>query len=147
MNSMWLFVCAIFAVFIQINASGSDYHSKKIEAGKACEKELNYEPGSPSILETETVPTDEQQKCYLECIYLKLGIIKDGKLNKNLGEEWIKQRYGNDPEAQKRISSAFEACEKRVSVDPNEKCAYGRLLRECIFNSPEGAPLKVFIKN
>lgn len=104
-----------------------------------CKDELRA-PQEIMALVTNTVsPQNEQQRCYLECVYKNLNLVKNNKFSVSDGKMLAQIRFANRPDEHKKAVTIIEACEKEAIIDPktSEKCAAGRVIRNCFIKNGE----------
>nr|AHF71061.1 odorant-binding protein 30 [Lygus lineolaris] len=111
----------------------------------ACKSQTKITGEQAKIVATQAIPKTEAEKCFLECIYTGLQLTKDGKFNEPAARALAQKRFGNAPEDLTKANSMIDTCVKEVVVkDLNEKCALGRLIRECFVKN--GAKINFFPK-
>lgn len=69
------------------------------------------------ISNTVAVPQNEQQRCYLECVYKNLNLIKNNKFSAVDGKALVQMRYASQPDEQKKAVTIIEICEKEGSEE------------------------------
>ncbi|XKL60199.1 hypothetical protein PGB90_001215 [Kerria lacca] len=107
-----------------------------------CKKEQNAQQDIIALLSSGVLPTNEKQRCFLECVYNKLGLIKDNKLNEEGAINLAKQKFGENKDLTSKSEALFKKCKtEAVVTDPKEKCALGRLIRTCIVNHGSNVPI------
>nr|AXS78207.1 odorant-binding protein 22 [Adelphocoris lineolatus] len=112
---------------------------------EACKSQSKITGEQAKIVATQAIPKTEAEKCFLECIYTGLQLTKDGKFNEPAARALAQKRFGNAPDDLQKANSMITACVKEVVVkDTNEKCALGRLIRECFVKN--GAKINFFPK-
>ncbi|XP_065213290.1 uncharacterized protein LOC135840594 [Planococcus citri] len=121
-------------------------HNRFNAVATECKKELNANQGTPEImalLSSGALPTNEKQRCFLECVYNKVGLIKDGKVNEEGAMSLAKAKFGENKDLMTKAEALFKKCktEAVVEKDSKEKCALGRLIRTCIVNHGNNLPI------
>ncbi|KAF6201438.1 hypothetical protein GE061_005886 [Apolygus lucorum] len=111
----------------------------------ACKTQTKLTGEQAKIVASQAIPKTEAEKCFLECIYQGLQLTKDGKFNEPAARALAQKRFGNAPEDLQKANTMIDICVKEVVVkDENEKCALGRLIRECFVKN--GAKINFFPK-
>ncbi|XP_065203032.1 uncharacterized protein LOC135833252 [Planococcus citri] len=82
---LWILVSACLAVVvISISEDHQKLKDKRKKAVEECRKENpNATEEDFSALKVKDDPKTEIQHCLFQCVYEKVGILKDGKLNKD----------------------------------------------------------------
>ncbi|KAI5700508.1 hypothetical protein M8J75_000007 [Diaphorina citri] len=130
-----LVVLAALCVYVQAQSSSTTLAptmAQKVNAvATKCKTELNSPPEAVALLGAKSLPTDEKQRCFLECVYKNLGIIKDN--NKALAA----QRFKGDELT--KANKLVETCAKEavVAAGNTEKCALGKSVRSCFVKNGE----------
>ncbi|KAI5701581.1 hypothetical protein M8J75_011059 [Diaphorina citri] len=133
-----LVVLAALCVYVQAQSSSTTLTPTMAQKVKAvatkCKTELNSPPEAVALLGAKSLPTDEKQRCFLECVYKNLGIIKDN--NKALAA----QRFKGDELT--KANKLVETCAKEavVAAGNTEKCALGKSVRSCFVKNGEKIP-------
>lgn len=104
-----------------------------------CKDELHAPQEIMALVSNTVVPQNEQQRCYLECVYKNLNLIKNNKFSVDDGKAMAKIRFANQPEEHKKAVTIIETCEKEAIIDPKttEKCTAGRVIRNCFVKNGE----------
>lgn len=104
-----------------------------------CKDELHAPQEIMALVSNTVVPQNEQQRCYLECVYKNLNLIKNNKFSVDDGKAMARIRFANQPEEHKKAVTIIETCEKEAIIDPKttEKCAAGRVIRNCFVKNGE----------
>nr|ALV87600.1 odorant binding protein 4 [Drosicha corpulenta] len=144
---MSYYVCLTLALITHLHQSQEANVDKLLpnwkEVIKTCGKNLNAQDAT-MILYTKFLPSNEDHKCFLECVYKMMGIIKDNKLNWEIGAKIAKQKFGEDVQKLTKLETAFNTCNEKVFIDTNEKCSIGRLLRDCFYSNPQTADFQKY---
>jgi len=104
-----------------------------------CKDELHAPQEIMALVSNTVVPQNEQQRCYLECVYKHLNLIKNNKFSVSDGKTLAQIRFANHPDEHKKAVTIIETCEKEAIIDPKttEKCAAGRVIRNCFVKNGE----------
>lgn len=104
-----------------------------------CKDELRAPQEIMALVSNTVLPQNEQQRCYLECVYKNLNLIKNNKFNAADGKTLAQIRFANQPEEHKKAVTIIENCAKEAIIDPKttEKCAAGRVIRNCFVKNGE----------
>nr|ALS31059.1 odorant-binding protein [Phenacoccus solenopsis] len=118
-------------------------HNRFNAVATECKKELNANQEIMALLSSGALPTNEKQRCFLECVYNKVGLIKDGKVNEEGAMSLAKAKFGENKDLMTKAEALFKKCktEAVVEKDSKEKCALGRLIRTCIVNHGNNLPI------
>ncbi|KAL1117104.1 hypothetical protein AAG570_004432 [Ranatra chinensis] len=101
-----------------------------------CKSVAKITPEQAKIATNQAVPKTEAEKCFLGCIYDGIGLAKDGQFNEAGARSLAQLRFGSSPDELGKANTMIEACAKEaVAKDSSEKCAIGRLLRECFLKN------------
>lgn len=65
-----------------------------------------------ALVSNTVLPQNEQQRCYLECLYKNLNLIKNNKFSVADGKMLAQMRFTNQPDEFKKAVSIIEICEK-----------------------------------
>jgi len=77
-----------------------------------CKDELHAPQEIMALVSNTVVPQNEQQRCYLECVYKNLNLIKNNKFSVEDGKAMARIRFANQPEEHKKAVTIIETCEK-----------------------------------
>ncbi|XP_014243796.1 uncharacterized protein LOC106663458 [Cimex lectularius] len=114
-----------------------------LSEGCKTKTEISAEAAQISI--NQQIPKTEPEKCYLECIYNGMGLAKDGQFNEKGARVLAQKRFAESSEELSKANLMIEACSKEAVVkDTTEKCAIGRMIRECFVKN--GAKINFFPK-
>ncbi|XP_025422236.1 uncharacterized protein LOC112691966 isoform X2 [Sipha flava] len=104
-----------------------------------CKDELHAPQEIMALVSNTVVPQNEQQRCYLECVYKNLNLIKNNKFSVADGKTLAQIRFAKQPDEHKKAVHIIETCEKEAIIDPKttEKCAAGRVIRNCFVKNGE----------
>ncbi|XP_050439770.1 uncharacterized protein LOC126845215 [Adelges cooleyi] len=104
-----------------------------------CKDELRAPQEIMALVSNTVLPQNEQQRCYLECLYKNLNLVKNNKFSVVDGKALAQIRFANQPEEFKKAVAIIETCEKEAVIDPKttEKCAAGRVIRNCFVKNGE----------
>jgi len=104
-----------------------------------CKDELHAPQEIMALVSNTVVPQNEQQRCYLECVYKNLNLVKNNKFSVPDGKTLAQIRFANHPDEHKKAVAIIETCEKEAIIDPKtaEKCAAGRVIRNCFVKNGE----------
>nr|ATU82918.1 secreted Odorant Binding Protein Family protein [Pristhesancus plagipennis] len=112
---------------------------------ESCKSQHKLTPEQAKIATDVVVPKTEAEKCFLDCIYSGLSLTKDGAFNEAGAKMLAQQRFANSPDELAKANTMIDTCTKEAIVkDANEKCALGRLIRECFVK--HGAKIQFFPK-
>ncbi|VVC36644.1 Hypothetical protein CINCED_3A005053 [Cinara cedri] len=104
-----------------------------------CKIELHAPQEIMALVSNTVVPQNEQQRCYLECVYKNLNLVKNNKFSVADGKTLAQIRFADQPEEHKKAVTIIETCEKEAIIDTKttEKCAAGRVIRNCFVKNGE----------
>ncbi|XP_065203050.1 general odorant-binding protein 19d-like [Planococcus citri] len=122
-----IFACLTFSV-----ASAEYSRQQRNAYAEECKKELNVTDEDFAILKSRDAPKNDAQSCLLECLYKKLGLVKDGKLDKDVHTTIAKAIYGEDKEKLSKMDEIYEKCSQEAFKNTGEKCSIGKNLRSCV---------------
>uniref|UniRef100_A0A8D8Z0J4 Odorant-binding protein n=1 Tax=Cacopsylla melanoneura TaxID=428564 RepID=A0A8D8Z0J4_9HEMI len=131
---------ALCTAFVQAD-SESPLARKLTSFVDKCKADLSSPPEAVALVRSKAVPTDEKQRCLLECVYKSMDIIKDNKFDANAAKALAKERFEGNQLS--KAEHAIETCEKElVAVDSSaETCALGKIVRACFTkNADESLP-------
>nr|ALV87601.1 odorant binding protein 5 [Drosicha corpulenta] len=116
-------------------------------SGEKCRKEVGAQQDILALLNSKAIPTNEKQRCFLECVYKDLALVKDNKFNEEGATALAKQRFGTNKDQLTKADAVIKKCKNEVVIPKNstERCTLGRLLRNCVVN--HAGDLQVFTKN
>jgi len=77
-----------------------------------CKDELHAPQEIMALVSNTVVPQNEQQRCYLECVYKNLNLVKNNKFSVPDGKALAQIRFANHPEEHKKAVTIIETCEK-----------------------------------
>ncbi|XKL60198.1 hypothetical protein PGB90_001214 [Kerria lacca] len=141
MQFITLFVSICFIAI----SSADDIYQKRTAAVDYCKKKLSISDADADIINVKQEPSNEDQSCLLECVYEKLGLIKDNKLSPEGAAILSKERFGDNSEAVKTSDAVFKKCDNE-HVPSSEKCHLGKHIRKC-FISYDNKDNSFFKKN
>nr|AYN07348.1 odorant-binding protein 7 [Yemma signatus] len=99
---------------------------------EACKNTAKLTSDQAKIASNQGIPKTEAEKCFLDCVYQGLNITKDGKFNELAAKGLAQVRFGASQDELSKANHMIDTCAKEIVVkDTNEKCALGRLIREC----------------
>uniref|UniRef100_A0A8D8WYG7 Uncharacterized protein n=1 Tax=Cacopsylla melanoneura TaxID=428564 RepID=A0A8D8WYG7_9HEMI len=129
-----LIVLAALCVYVQAQSSTTTVPNvaQKVNAvATKCKTELNSPPEAVALLGTKTLPIDEKQRCFLECVYKNLNIVKDNKFNAEGSKQLAAQRFKG--EELTKANKLVDTCAKEAIIPAGtvEKCALGKAVRSC----------------
>ncbi|KAI5734206.1 hypothetical protein M8J77_003797 [Diaphorina citri] len=139
-----LVILAALCVYVQAQSSSTTLTptmAQKVNAvATKCKTELNSPPEAVALLGARSLPTDEKQRCFLECVYKNLGIVKDNKFSPEGSKALAAQRFKGDELT--KANKLVETCAKEVVVAAGntEKCALGKSVRSCFVKNGEKIP-------
>ncbi|KAK7571941.1 hypothetical protein V9T40_014413 [Parthenolecanium corni] len=128
----------------KILKASDPFQNRLNQVANDCKKELNAQQEIVALLSSGALPTNEKQRCFLECVYNKLGLIKDNKLSEEGATNLAKQKFGENKDMTAKADALFKTCKTEAVVtekDAKEKCALGRLIRTCIVKHGQGLPI------
>ncbi|KAE8573295.1 uncharacterized protein [Halyomorpha halys] len=112
---------------------------------ESCKTSTKITGEQAKIVSNQAIPKTEAEKCFLECMYNGLNITKDGKFIEISAKGLAQHRFANSPDELTKANNMIETCTKEAIVkDANEKCAIGRLVRECFVK--HGSKINFFPK-
>lgn len=65
-----------------------------------------------ALVSNTVVPQNEQQRCFLECVYKHLNLVKNNKFSVTDGKRLADIRFAKQPEEHKKAVTIIETCEK-----------------------------------
>lgn len=77
-----------------------------------CKDELHAPQEIMALVSNTVLPQNEQQRCYLECVYKNLNLIKNNRFNAADGKTLAQIRFANQPEEHKKAVIIIENCAK-----------------------------------
>lgn len=77
-----------------------------------CKHELHAPQEIMALVSNTVVPQNEQQRCYLECVYKNLNLVKNNQFSVVDGKKLAQIRFANQPEEHKKAVTIIENCEK-----------------------------------
>nr|QHI06952.1 odorant-binding protein 6 [Helopeltis theivora] len=112
---------------------------------EGCKTQTKITAEEAKIVATQTIPKTENEKCFLECVYSGLQLTKGGRFYEPAARALAHKRFGSSPEELQKANSMIDICVKEIAAkNENEKCALGRLIRECFVKN--GAKINFFPK-
>ncbi|KAL1456972.1 hypothetical protein WDU94_001652 [Cyamophila willieti] len=154
MAFQFVLLAALCAAYVQGYPQGETAEPSKALASQIntfkstvekCKTDLNASPETVDLIGKKVLPTDENQRCFLECVYKNLNIIKDDKFNSEAVKGFAKERY---PEGDEQLTKSqatidkVESCMKETPV-ATEKCAVATTLRTCFFKNADEKKLSM----
>ncbi|XP_065203412.1 general odorant-binding protein 19d-like [Planococcus citri] len=121
-------------VMSMVLANDNAVVQKKKQFSDECKKELKTSDADYGILAKAEVPANEAQKCLLECIYKKFGLInKNGKVDAVAAEKLAELRFEKDKEHLTKAKEVIKKCQTDADkASTTEKCVLGKVIRNCI---------------
>nr|WMY18662.1 odorant binding protein [Paracoccus marginatus] len=105
------------------------------DAAEKCKTEQSVSAEDAKILQNHgQLPSNEAQKCLIQCIGTQLGQIKDGKLDREGFNNYNKIRYPQNQAKLDEGTKVFEKCQPEVEKRSGEKCGAGYAMRACIID-------------
>ncbi|XP_075229125.1 uncharacterized protein LOC142328877 [Lycorma delicatula] len=112
---------------------------------QSCKTSSHATPDDIKIISSETVPKTDGEKCFLQCIYNGLGIVKNDQFSVEGSKILAQKRFSSSPDELAKANQMIEICSKEaVKKDSKEKCPMGRQVRECFVKN--GAKINFFPK-
>jgi len=102
----------IWYSFIQMTVEHVALKQKLNTIAVKCKDELHAPQEIMALVSNTVVPQNEQQRCYLECVYKNLNLIKNNKFSVDDGKAMARIRFANQPEEHKKAVTIIETCEK-----------------------------------
>lgn len=102
----------IFHLFTQMAEGHVALKQKLNTIAVKCKDELHAPQEIMALVSNTVVPQNEQQRCYLECVYKNLNLIKNNKFSVEDGKAMARIRFANQPEEHKKAVTIIETCEK-----------------------------------
>uniref|UniRef100_A0A0K8SW73 Uncharacterized protein n=2 Tax=Lygus hesperus TaxID=30085 RepID=A0A0K8SW73_LYGHE len=100
---------------------------------KKCAAETKASPEQAKIAVSQHIPKDDVERCYLQCVYTGVGVIKDGKFSEEGGKKLVALRF-HDAKEKELANKLIATCAKEIKAKDGEKCSLGRAVRECFVN-------------
>ncbi|KAL1453755.1 hypothetical protein WDU94_010069, partial [Cyamophila willieti] len=102
-----------------------------------CKADLSSPPEAVELIKTKAIPADEKQRCFLECVYKSLDIVKDNKFDIDAAKHLVKERFEGDQLS--KAEQAIDICGKElVAADSSaESCALGKTVRACFVKNTD----------
>nr|AGZ04923.1 odorant binding protein 4 [Laodelphax striatellus] len=99
---------------------------------ESCKTSSQANSDEAKIIGTESVPKTEGEKCFLQCVYTGLGIVKNEQFSVEGAKLLAQKRFGSFPEELEKANQLIETCSKEaVKKDSKDKCPMGFLIRQC----------------
>nr|WMY18657.1 odorant-binding protein [Paracoccus marginatus]WMY18659.1 odorant binding protein [Paracoccus marginatus] len=115
-----------------ITLSLADFQSLYKQYAAECKSEHNANEEDIAILKSFEIPKNEIQSCLIDCLYTKLGVIVDGKLNDEGQRSVSKSLVGDNKEKLAKMEEIYTQCSKEVPQTGDLKCNIGKTLRTCV---------------
>nr|AOV87036.1 odorant-binding protein 19 [Halyomorpha halys] len=117
----------VFVVCIAL-AQGAAVQDQVTAIAKKCASEHKMSEEQAKIIFSLVVPKTPEENCYMECIYIGAGVMKDGKYSVEGAKKLADQRFTGADEKTAAVK-LIETC-KSVSAG-SEKCGLAKSVREC----------------
>uniref|UniRef100_A0A8D8XV54 Uncharacterized protein n=1 Tax=Cacopsylla melanoneura TaxID=428564 RepID=A0A8D8XV54_9HEMI len=117
---------------------------KKFKASvDKCKTSLSASAETVDLIGKKALPTDENQRCFLECVYKDLDIVKENKFDPAVVHTLAKEHYPEGGEPLTKATTSIDACAKEIVADESESCAMGKAVRSCFYKYADetNAPL------
>ncbi|KAL1456973.1 hypothetical protein WDU94_001653, partial [Cyamophila willieti] len=98
-----------------------------------CKTTLSASQETVDLIGKKALPADESQRCFLECVYKDLDIVKDNKFDAEVVQSLAKERFPDGGENLTKASNMIDTCAKEIAPDATESCAMGKAVRSCFF--------------
>jgi len=113
-----------------------------------CATELGYGTEVAAIASSEVVPKNDQERCCLECVYKKIGLLtSEGEISESGAKALTKERFGDDAEKLAKFETVYNSCKGEATVDSTsaDKCQVASKIRACVLKHKSELP-KLFNK-
>lgn len=77
-----------------------------------CKDELRAPQEIMALVSNTVLPQNEQQRCYLECVYKGLNLVKNNKFSAADGKALALIRFANQPDEHKKAVTIIDNCTK-----------------------------------
>ncbi|KAE8572982.1 B1 protein [Halyomorpha halys] len=112
----------ITSSLVLIQCQEEDIMEKKTEAITQCTAEHNVSKEAvKSISINDNVPNDPEVKCWLRCIFEKLGVMKEGQIDWERCKFITKHCLSNEQDKAK-VDQITEICKAEVPKDEKDEC-------------------------
>nr|ARO46432.1 odorant binding protein 3 [Pachypeltis micranthus] len=108
---------------------------------KKCGAQTKATQEQLGLVYTDALPKDEVERCYLECVFAEVGVVKDNKFSEE-GSLKLSELTFRDPKEKHLADQLIATCSKEIAVKSEEKCSLGRAVRECF--AKHGKEVKFF---
>uniref|UniRef100_R4G8J5 Putative odorant-binding protein n=1 Tax=Rhodnius prolixus TaxID=13249 RepID=R4G8J5_RHOPR len=127
-----LSVLAVFLVIAYVNgaATQSPVKEKVAALAKKCSADHKATPEQTKLVFSQKVPSDEVERCLLECVYTGVGVIQGGEFSAEGSKKLATLRF-SDPKERETVNKLVDTCTKEVTKNKDEKCSLGKSVREC----------------
>nr|SAJ59017.1 putative odorant-binding protein [Triatoma brasiliensis] len=130
-----LAVCLVIA-YVNGAAAPNNVKDKVGALAKKCAADHKANQEQAKIAFTQKLPTDEVERCYLECVYTGVGVIQGGEYSVEGSKKLATQRF-SDAKEHETVNKLIDTCSKEVTKVKDEKCSLGRTVRECFVKHGE----------
>uniref|UniRef100_A0A8D8UVL8 Uncharacterized protein n=1 Tax=Cacopsylla melanoneura TaxID=428564 RepID=A0A8D8UVL8_9HEMI len=142
----FVLLAALCAAYVQGYPQGEagDASKNKFKATvEKCKTDLSASPETLALIGKKVLPTDESQRCFLECVYKDLDIVKENKFDPAVVHTLAKEHYPEGGEPLTKATTSIDACAKEIVADESESCAMGKAVRSCFYKYADetNAPL------
>nr|QVN29857.1 odorant binding protein 11 [Nilaparvata lugens] len=79
---------------------------------ESCKTSSQANSDDAKIIGTESVPKTEGEKCFLQCVYTGLGIVKNDQFSVEGARLLAQKRFGAFPEELEKANQLIETCSK-----------------------------------
>ncbi|KAK9501206.1 hypothetical protein O3M35_002276 [Rhynocoris fuscipes] len=103
---------------------------KVLAASKKCAADAKVNQEQAKIAFSQKIPSEESEKCYLECVYKAFDVIQNDSFSVEGSKKLATVRF-TDPKEHEIVNKLIDTCGKEVTKAKDEKCSLGRTVREC----------------
>ncbi|CAH1392490.1 unnamed protein product [Nezara viridula] len=125
----------VAANIVLIQCQEEDIMATKKEAFSQCSIEHNISKEAVhSIMNHENVPNDSEVKCWLGCVFKKLGVLKKGNIDWDRCIMLTKHCLSNDQDKAK-VDEIANICRAEVPKDEKDECELAYSVAVCKINN------------
>nr|AXU25082.1 odorant-binding protein 17 [Cyrtorhinus lividipennis] len=129
-NTLFLVASALLIAFVAAAPNKPSVKDLVQGVSKKCAAQTKASAEQSKLAFSQGIPKDETEKCYLECVYSGVGLIKDNKFNDQGGKKLVELRF-QEAKQKELANKLIATCAKEIAAKENEKCSLGRAVREC----------------
>ncbi|XP_075229824.1 general odorant-binding protein 56a-like [Lycorma delicatula] len=132
-----LFIClATSSCYVTDN--NRDFVTKLFSDLKQCANTNSItKDNAKLLLLSDQLPVNQDEKCFMSCVFNEFGLIRDGRLDKGVSKALAKVWLGKSPDILGKTKVAIDICHVRAKPDVNNICEIGSSLKKCITEQME----------